>query len=313
MADDFADVEIFVMVVEAGGFSAAARIVNLSRSAVGKAISRLELRLGSRLFHRTTRSQNLTEDGKLYYEHCHRAIDELKTAKALLESGRRSARGRLRVTMPVLFGRLCIAPVLTHLASAHPDLELDLNFTDRPVDLIEDGFDLAIRNGAIGTGAGLMVRRIAHEETSVFAAPTYLSLKGVPATPADLKDHHAVTYSRAGREQRWMLPVPDASIDEIVPRTRMRFDDLDAIADATAAGLGLAWLPSWLIRKRISSGALVRVFPEISPYVTDVHAIWPETPYLPMRTRVAIDALADEVGKLSSSPSEPPTIEYVDR
>jgi DNA-binding transcriptional LysR family regulator len=303
MADDFADIEIFVTVVEAGGFSSAARIVNLSRSAVGKAVSRVELRLGSRLFHRTTRSQNLTEDGKLYYEHCQRAIDELKTAKAMLESGRRSARGRLRVTMPVLFGRLCIAPVLTRLASAHPDLELDLNFTDRPVDLVADGFDLAIRNGPIRAGAGLMVRLLAQEEMSVFAAPTYLSLKGVPATPADLKDHHAITYCRGDWEQRWMLKVPDASIDKIAPRTRMRFDDLDAIADAATAGLGLAWLPTWLIHKRVSSGALVRVFPEMPPHITEFHAIWPETPYLPMRTRVAIDALADEVGRLSSSPS----------
>jgi DNA-binding transcriptional LysR family regulator len=109
-----------------------------------------------------------------------------------------------------------------------------------------------------------------------------------------------------------MLPVPDATIDSIVPRTRMRFDDLDAIADAAAASLGLAWLPSWLIRKRISSGALVRVFPEMPPFITDVHAIWPETPYSPMRARVAIDALAGEVVKLSSSSSEPATIEDVD-
>ena len=144
-----ADLPVFVAAAEAGGFATAAARLHLSRSAVGKAVARLEGRLGTRLFHRTTRVLALTEDGAAFLDHGRRALAELQAGRAMLESGRREASGRLRVSMPVLFGRQCVAPVLIRLADAHPKLELDLNFSDRSADLVEDGFDLAIRNGAL--------------------------------------------------------------------------------------------------------------------------------------------------------------------
>src|SRR5579859_1450539 len=130
MIDRLTGVSIFVETVDAGGFSAAAARLNLSRSAVGKTVARLEDRLGVRLFHRTTRRQSLTDDGQVFYERCLRALEELRVGELLLESGRQEAVGRLRVSMPVLFGRRCVAPILTRLALGHPKLELDLNFTD---------------------------------------------------------------------------------------------------------------------------------------------------------------------------------------
>ncbi len=300
MTDSFADVPVFVAVVEAAGFSVAARRLNLSRSAVGKAVARLEGRLGARLFHRTTRSQSLTEDGQAFYERCQRALDELRAGKALLESGRTTASGKLRVSMPVLFGRLCIAPVLTRLAAEHPDLDLDLGFSDRLADLIEDGYDLAVRMGPLGAGAGLKRRRIAHERMTVFASPDYLSRHGAPAALADLAHHRAVTYGRNGRVRTWLFPRDGAPPQEATPPTRLRFDDLDAIADAAAAGFGLAWLPHWLVRDRLRSGELVPVLADLPALVSDIHAIWPEAPYLPTRVRLAIDALAAAVPGLTA-------------
>ncbi len=146
-SDIMPDLPVFVAAVEAGGFSAAAARLNLSRSAVGKTIARLEGRLGVRLFHRTTRSLTLTEDGQAFFEHCRRALNEVQAARTMLDSGRREAAGRLRVSVPVLFGRQCVAPVLIRLTEDHPKLELDINFSDRLVDVVEDGFDLAVRNG----------------------------------------------------------------------------------------------------------------------------------------------------------------------
>ncbi len=206
MVDTFKDVPAFVAAVEANSFSGAARRLNVSRSAVGKAIARLEARLGVRLFHRTTRSQGLTDDGQAFYERCERALAELRAGQALLESGHKAASGRLRVTMPVLFGRLCVAPVLMRLAGAHPKLELDLSFGDRTVDLIEDGFDFAVRNGPLGPGSGLMSRRIARQRTMVHASPGYLEQHGRPDALADLTRHQAITYARAGRIQTWLFP-----------------------------------------------------------------------------------------------------------
>ena len=146
----------FVAAVETGSFAAAAERLHVTRSAVAKTIARMEARLNVRLLHRTTRSLALTEDGQGYYEHCLRAVEELRAGESALESGRREAAGRLRVSVPMLFGKRCVAPVLARLAAEHPRLELDLSFSDRQVDLIEDGFDLAIRNGEIGDGTGLM-------------------------------------------------------------------------------------------------------------------------------------------------------------
>ncbi len=136
MSEALNGISVFVTAAEAGGFSAAAAKLHLSRSAVGKTIARMETRLGVRLFHRTTRSQSLTEDGQAYFEHCLRALEALRAGDQMLESGRKEASGRLRVSAPVLFGRYCVAPVLTALARQHPKLELDLNFTDQVVDLV---------------------------------------------------------------------------------------------------------------------------------------------------------------------------------
>ncbi len=301
MADDLTDIPTFVTVVEAGGFSAAARRLNVSRSAVGKAVARIEARLGVRLFHRTTRSQNLTEDGQAFYEHCQRALDVLRAGTAMLDSRRKTSAGRLRVSMPVLFGRLCVAPLLTQLAALHPDLELDLSFSDRFADLIEDGFDLAVRNGPLGNGAGLMARRVAHEHTAVFAAPAYIERHGEPKTLADLARHQAVTYNRNGRVQAWRFPRDGVPPQEVTPPTRLRFDDLDAIADATVAGFGLAWLPHWLASARVRAGGLVRVLGGVPALVTDVHAVWPETPHLATRVRAAINALAAGLPALTTA------------
>ncbi len=299
MSDALNGVAVFVAAVEAGGFSAAATRLNLSRSAVGKTVARLEARLGVRLFHRTTRSQSLTEGGQIFYERCLRALEELRAGEAVLESGRKDAVGRLRVSMPVLFGRRCVAPILTRLARDHPGLELDLNLSDRPVDLIEDGFDLAIRNGPLSDGTGLMTRRIARQRMTVCAAPAYLAEHGVPGSLDDLSAHTAVTYVRSGRSRPWLFPLAAGKPVETTPRARIRLDDLEAISDAVAAGFGLGWLPCWLIRDRVRTGELVPVLAHLPRLVFESHALWPQTPHLPLRLRLAIDALVADLAGLT--------------
>ncbi|MFD1881661.1 LysR substrate-binding domain-containing protein [Paracoccus pacificus] len=286
-------VDVFVATVENGSFAAAADRLHLTRSAVAKTIARIEARLEVRLFHRTTRSQSLTEDGQIYYERCVRALDELRAGEAALDSGRREASGRLRVSMPVLFGRRCVAPVLARLAADHPKLELDLSFNDRRVDIVDDGFDLAIRNGEVGPGQGLMTRTISQQRMTVCAAPDYLALHGTPETLDDLSAHRGVVYGRAGAIRTWQFPTgPDGQLREATPPNRLRFDDLEAIADAVEAGHGLAWLPCWLIRDRVRTGGLVPLLENTPRLVFRTHALWPETPHLPLRVRFAIDALA---------------------
>ncbi|GAA3097046.1 LysR substrate-binding domain-containing protein [Rhizobium viscosum] len=285
-------ISIFVEAVEAGGFSSAAERLHLTRSAVGKTIARLEQRLGVRLFNRTTRMQSLTEEGRFFYERCLRAVEEIRLGEAMLESGRRSVRGRLRVSMPVLFGRLCIAPVLEDLLDEHPELELDLSFNDRIVDLMEDGFDLAIRNGPLKDHPDLMARAVAHQRMTVCASPSYLERHGIPQTIADIPQHQGIVYRRGDYERTWIFPTPDDRWREVQPQTRLRLDDLAAILDAAVAGRGLAWLPCWLVRESVASGHLVQVLKYEQPNIFDAHAVWLRSPVMLPKIRLAIDTLA---------------------
>ncbi|MEY9162545.1 DNA-binding transcriptional LysR family regulator [Sinorhizobium fredii] len=285
-------ISVFVEAAEAGGFSTAAERLNLSRSAVGKAIARLEQRLGVRLFHRTTRAQSLTEEGQLFYESCQKALGEIRTAEALLESGRQEIRGRLRISMPVLFGRQCVAPLFRDLLRRHPHLELDLSFNDRVIELLDEGFDLAIRNGSLGNDAGLMTRAVAEQRMTVCASPAYLAARGGPQTVAELAAHDAVVYCRGGQQRSWSFPVEGRTAETILPKTRLRLDDLSAIADAAAEGLGLAWLPCWLVRERVQRGELIRVLTDRPGLVFKVYAVWPRTRLPLPKLRLAIDTLS---------------------
>nr|WP_246519898.1 LysR family transcriptional regulator [Ancylobacter lacus] len=293
-----AGIDVFVAAVETGSFSAAADRLGLTRSAVAKTVARLEARLGVALLHRTTRSQALTDDGQLYYERCTRALEELRAGRAFLESGRREAVGRLRVAVPILFGRRVVAPVLAGLAARHPGLELDIAFSDRLVDLAEDGFHLAIRNagaadGHLGAVAGLMTRTLGLQRMTVCAAPAYLAAHGTPMSLADLARHHGVTYARDGRVKAWEFPLDGAAPQAATPPSRLHFDDLEAIADAAEAGHGLAWLPCWLIRERVRAGTLVPLLAGVPRLVFATHALWPASPQMPLKLRLALDALAE--------------------
>ena len=295
MTDRLNGISVFVTAVEAGSFALAASRLHLSRSAVGKTIARLEQRLAVRLFHRTTCRQSLTYDGALFYERCLRALEEIRSAETLLESGKQQVSGRLRVSMPVLFGRMCIAPLLTGLAREHPGLELELSFNDRIVDLIEDGFDLAIRNGTLTSSSGLVARSIGDHRMTLCAAPEYLQQHGEPKSLEQLTQHDAVTYMRAGVVLNWTLLDACGKEQKVIPKKGLQMDDLQAIADATVAGFGIAWLPCWLVREALLKGELVRLMRNRPGMSFDVHAVWPQTPHLPLKVRLAVDTLVSKL------------------
>ncbi|BBH33402.1 DNA-binding transcriptional regulator, LysR family [Pseudomonas sp. 43mfcvi1.1] len=297
MRDRFDGVQLFVEVVDAGGFAKAGERVSLTRSAVGKAIARLEERLGVQLFQRTTRTQCLTEDGQQYYERCLRAIDELRAGETMLENGRREVVGKLRVTLPVLFGRYRVAPILRSYARQHPNLELELNFSDRQVDLIAEGFDLAVRNGRLGNGSTLRARQLVSQRKVLCASQAYLERRGEPHTLADLTDHDLLPYWRNDHGLAWKLPDAKGALVDVNVTSRLRFDDLEVIADAAAEGMGLAWLPYWLIRDRMQQGSLVEIWGDRPRAAMECYVVWPAAQYQPLRSRLAIDVLVCELEK----------------
>ncbi|EMN5849875.1 LysR family transcriptional regulator [Enterobacter hormaechei] len=300
MTDTLKDIPVFVASVEAGSFAQAAVRLHLSRSAVGKSIARLEERLGVRLFHRTTRSQRLTDNGALFYERCLRALEEIRGAESQLETGKHQINGRLRIAVPVLFGRQCIAPLLIELAQEHPGLELEMSFSDRVVDLVEEGFDMAVRNGALADSSVLVARRLGEHRMVLCAAPDYLFKNGQPQTVDDLRQHTAINYTRAGRVPPWQLMDYDGTSRTFIPRSSLNMDDLQAICDAALAGHGLAWLPCWMVIKEIQQGDLVPLLKQAPDVRFDVHAVWQQTPHLPLRVRIAIDMLVKRLPAVMS-------------
>ncbi|MBE8855768.1 LysR family transcriptional regulator [Enterobacter hormaechei] len=300
MTDTLKDIPVFVASVEAGSFAQAAVRLHLSRSAVGKSIARLEERLGVRLFHRTTRSQRLTDNGALFYERCLRALEEIRGAESQLETGKHQVSGRLRVAVPVLFGRQCIAPLLIELAQEHPGLELEMSFSDRVVDLVEEGFDMAVRNGALADSSVLVARRLGEHRMVLCAAPDYLFKNGQPQTVDDLRQHTAINYTRAGRVLPWQLMDYDGTSRTFIPRSSLNMDDLQAICDAALAGHGFAWLPCWMVIKEIQQGDLVPLLKQAPDVRFDVHAVWQQTPHLPLRVRIAIDMLVKRLPAVMS-------------
>ncbi|EMB9092756.1 LysR family transcriptional regulator [Klebsiella michiganensis] len=307
MTDTLKDIPVFVAAVEAGSFAQAAIRLHLSRSAVGKSIARLEERLGVRLFQRTTRSQSLTDNGALFYEHCLRALEEIRGAESLLETGKQQVSGRLRVAMPVLFGRQCVAPLLIALAQEHPGLELEMSFSDRVVDLVEEGFDMAVRNGTLQDSSVLVARRLGEHRMVLCAAPDYLLKKGTPQSVDDLPHHAAINYLQAGRALSWQLMDSEGASHTFTPRSSLNMDDLQAICDAALAGHGIAWLPCWMVSKEIHQGKLVPLLKQAPDVRFDVHAVWQQTPHLPLRVRIAVDTLASRLPSIMSLDRPAPT------
>lgn len=274
----FDGVELFLQIVESGNLTEAAERLNLTRSAVGKGLARLEARLGTCLLQRSTRRQRLTEDGQAYYEHCLRALAELEAAESVLESGRQQPRGRLRVSVPLAFGHHYAAPALWALLDRYPELEIDICFSDRMIDLVQEGFDMAVRIGPLPDTDRLSARRLGQQAMGLAASPGYLQRKGAIGSIEDLAAHRGIAY-RSNTAQRSRLASP------------LIVDDLQAVAEAAIAGVGLAWLPSWLIAHYALRGQLQAVLPSYREQPAPIHVIWPTAAHMPAKTRCAIDAL----------------------
>lgn len=309
MSERLNGIVVFVQAVEAGNFALAAERLHLTRSAVAKTIARIEERLGARLFHRTTRTQTLTDDGQVYYERCVKALAELEAGEATLHSGRSEPAGLLRLSAPVLFGRYCVAPSMARLTAVHPQLKVDMSFNDRVVDLIDEGYDLAVRVGSLPDSATLVSRRLGAQLMLVCAAPAYLGKHGRPASMEDLRGHACIAYGRNGNQLPWRLNDENGRAHDLTVDTRLRFDDIQAIADAAVAGHGLAWLPCWLVSRYLKRGELERVFDCDRVAPTEIHLVWPRTPYLPAKTRAAVDILLAEAPRRMAASLEPPANE----
>jgi len=282
--DSFSGLESFVRAADLLSFAGAGRQLGISASAVGKNVARLEAQLGLRLFHRTTRQVRLTTEGALFHERCRRILDELDDARAMMQDAVATPRGHLRVSLPTI-GYRFLLPVLPEFKARYPQIELDLDFNDRLVDVIAENVDVAIRSGEL-VDSGLVARRLGPFNFVLVASPAYLARAGVPQTPADLAHHFCLRYKFVtdGRIEEWDL----AGLPAQLPLC-LATNNMEAMLGAAVAGLGLAYMPDFLARDALGRGELQCV---LGPHVVrqgQFSALWASSRQLSPKVRAFVD------------------------
>jgi DNA-binding transcriptional LysR family regulator len=288
--DTLQGVLTFVVAARAQSFTEAAERLGISKSAVGKAIARLEERLGTQLFHRSTRRISLTADGEAYFAACSTGLEEISTAERGLGPGDREPSGRLRVDMPVAFGRRVGAPLLFEIAQKYPALQLNITFSDHLVDPIEEGIDLLVRFGELKDTHGLVARLLTRQRWVICAAPSYLARAGEPKSLADLGTHHCIVGHRRGQPLSWRVNLKGEKVRYAPPSTH-QIGDGEVMITGAVAGIGLCQMPRALLEDDIKAGRLVEVLQEFEPEAVDVHAVWPKVSHLRPKVRYAVDEL----------------------
>ncbi|KAB8038580.1 LysR family transcriptional regulator [Janthinobacterium aquaticum] len=284
---------VFVQVAETRSFVAAGRLLGVSASAVGKSMARLEARLGVRLFHRSTRSMTLTAEGTQFLERSRRILAEIEAAELELSQATAAPRGRLRVSLPLVSS--LVLPVLGEFMRQYPEIELDLDFSDRMVDVIEEGFDAVVRTGT-PTDSRLSARQLGQFQMMLVASPAYLAQHGFPQHPADLAQHSCLhyRYPHTGKLETWPLQAVPGEAEWQLP-TSMICNNIETRVCFALQGLGIACLPDFAIRDAIADGHLFPVLGEYVQRTGTFHVLWPSGRQASPKIRAFVDFLGERV------------------
>lgn len=289
---DLTDMEIFARVVGAGSLSGAGREMGLSPAVISKRLKRLEERLGTRLLQRTTRQIALTEAGEGYYERVVAILASVEEAESFVARRSAVAKGLLKISAPTSFGRMHIAPHLGGFLAQHPDITVNINLSDAFVDIVADGFDLAVRIAALDDSS-YVARRLAPNHRLLVASPAYLERRGAPRDAADLADHNCLT---AAPQDTWRLDGPDGTLS-VRAHGNLQTNSSEVVREACLAGLGVALRSTWDVGPELKSGRLKVVLPEYrGSSRVGIYAVYPSRRFLPQKVRVFIDFLAGLYG-----------------
>lgn len=292
--DRLTGLSAFVRTADLGSFAGAGRVLGLSPSAVGKAVTKLENQVGVRLVQRSTRSLRLTEEGRAFHERCRRILDDLDDAHESLMRTREAPSGRIRVSSPFVAHHILL-PVLPTFMARYPEIELDLDFSDRIVDLIEEGVDVAIRSGQL-PDSRIMVRPLRPFRMLLCASPAYLNQHGTPTCPRQLKTHCGLgfRYPNSGKLQGWPLVLPTGE-PELVIRHVLTCNNMEAIHGAALRGLGIGCMPDFLAQASLESGNLVSILADHLDAPAQFNLIWPSSRHLSPKVRVFVDFITESL------------------
>lgn len=303
---DLNELLIFTRVVQAGSFTKAAKQLDMPKSSVSRKVSELEDRIGARLLQRTTRQLGLTDAGRIYFEHAARIVAQVEEADQAVNRMQATPRGLLRVTAPLSFAML--GPIVAEFLARYADVQVELSCTDRAVDLIEEGFDLAIRAGKLEDST-LVARNLGALKRVLVAAPGYCKLHGTPKTPADLATHACITFGAGAQPNVWTLYDDDRPVDVRVT-ARLVVNDFDMMGDAARAGLGIAYMPEYVCAHDLAAGRLRHVLPRWCSAVAPVQALYPTARHLSPKVTAFLDLVRERFSlKLPQRPSPPTAIE----
>ncbi|MFT5757808.1 MAG: DNA-binding transcriptional LysR family regulator [Alteromonadaceae bacterium] len=293
--NQFEDMQAFVRIVEAGSITKAAEQMNTVKSSVSRRLSELEKRLGVTLIVRTTRNQTLTENGQSYYQQCLRIIDDVAEIESNMSSDHQALKGKIRVSAPLSFGLAHLAPALREFNHLHPDIFFDVDFNDRKVDLVEEGFDLAIRISNLADST-LMARKITQISLVLCASSAYIEKYSLPITPLDLKRGHVkVNYCEAA--ENWSFKLHSQKELNVKVPTVLTSNNGDFLCQAAIDGLGLIFTPDFIVYKAIKNGQLRPILSEFYDNIDiPAYAVYPQNKHLSQRVRALIDFLVDYYG-----------------
>ena len=293
--DRLKQIESFVAVAIKGSLTAAASAEGVAPAVIGRRIDGLEERLGVKLLVRTTRRISLTHEGSAFLEDAQRLLADLATAEASVSAGGLQASGHLRITAPAGFGRKHVAPLVPRFVALHPDVSLSLNLSDRLVDLVNEGFDCAVRVGDM-PDSGLVSTRLADNRRLCVASPAYLQAHGRPMQPVDVTRHECLTLSSEASQRRGWAFTVDGQLSHVRPLTRLDCSDGQVLHAWCLAGLGLAWRSWWEVEADVRAGHLVSVLDDFAAPPNGIYAVFAQRKHLPLRLRLWIDFIKHTYG-----------------
>ncbi|MBP9915903.1 MAG: LysR family transcriptional regulator [Thiobacillaceae bacterium] len=292
--DRFADMRMFVAVVDAGSISGAAERLEVAKSAVSRRLTDLEARLGAELLHRTTRRLGLTDSGRAFFERAQRILADLEEAEQAVSQAHGAIRGRLKVALPLSFGLLHLAGLINEFLGLHPEVEFDLDFNDRQIDLMQEGFDLAIRIARL-PDSSLIARKLAPIRHALCASPDYLARHGTPARADDLASHAGLVYSNLANPGLWSYVRPDGQPGSVQVPVKLRANNGDFLCRAAIAGQGVILHPTFYLSDAIRTGELVPLLTDHAWPELNAYALYPPTRHLSRRVRAFVDFLAEKL------------------
>ena len=286
---------MFSAVVDASSFVAAADSLGMSKAAVSRYVSELEQRLGVRLMHRTTRKLSLTPEGEVFLARCRDILASIESSEAEISTRSVTASGLLKVSVPVSFGIRHLAPLWSEFLSDHPQVTLDVQLADRVIDLVDEGFDLAVRIARL-PDSSLISRQLASTRLVLCAAPSYLKRRGTPAHPSELAQHDVLGYSLMAMGDQWQFTGPEGPVSVKV-RPRMWTNNGDSCVAAALQGSGIQLQPTFLIDDELASGQLVEILPQFRSVELGIYAVYPSRKFVLPKVRAMIEFLANELGQ----------------